>query len=90
MIIRLIKRILWDFAILVCLVQGWWYAAIIIAMICAWNHKLYLEIIIAGLIYDSLYGPVAVNSISSYIGLTLGIALFIMISIMKRVIRMRE
>ncbi|MEI6304868.1 MAG: hypothetical protein WCP09_02500 [Candidatus Taylorbacteria bacterium] len=90
MIFKFLRRIIFDVAILACLVQGWWYAALIVAVIAAWNHKMYVELIIAGLIYDSLYGPVSMNNMTTHIGLTICVVLFILIGIMKKVIRMRE
>lgn len=90
MILRFIRRIIFALAILACLVQGWWYAALIIAILAAWNHKMYVELIIGGLIYDSMYGPVSMNNLTTHIGLTMCAVLFVLIGIMKRVIRMRD
>ena len=70
--------------------QGWWYFALLLGLIGLWNFELYVEIILAGLIYDALYGSVAEYGVSGSIGLMVGAMLFALFVVIKKVVRVRE
>jgi hypothetical protein len=87
---KLIFRIIIDIVIFVCLVQGWWHFTLLLALIGIWNFGFYIEIILAGLIYDALYGSVAVKGLTGSIGLIVGAILFMVLTVIKRIVRIRE
>ena len=88
--LRTIFRITIDIAIFLCLVQAWWYFALLLALIGIWNFGFYIEIVIAGLIYDALYGSTTVKGWAGSIGLIVGAILFVVMTVMKKMIRIRE
>ncbi|MEI8328078.1 MAG: hypothetical protein WCG02_02990 [Candidatus Taylorbacteria bacterium] len=85
-----IFRILIDIAIFICLVHAWWYFALLLAIIGLWNFGLYIEIILAGLIYDALYGTMKVTDIMGSIGLVVGVIFFVILTFIKKLVRIRE
>ncbi len=87
---KLIARIILDIIIFLCLVQGWWYFALLLALIGLWNFGMYIEIILAGLIYDALYGSVAVKGVAGSAGLIIGLVIFIVLTVIKKTVRVRE
>ena len=87
--IKLALRIILDALIFVALIQGWWYFVVLLCILGVWNFGFYIEIIIAGSFYDSLYGTKN-GSIYGYSGLVVSIALFIILSIFKRIIRVKD
>ena len=87
---KLIYRIIIDAIIFICLIQGWWYFAILVGMIGVWNFGFFIEIVLAGLIYDALYGSAAIKGVAGSIGLIVGSILFIVLSIIKKIVRIKE
>ena len=87
---KLISRIIIDIAIFLCLVQAWWYFALLLAVIGIWNFGFYIEIIVAGLIYDALYGSATAKGLTGSIGLIIGAVLFIILTIIKKIVRIKE
>jgi len=85
-----ILRITLDIIIFLCLIQGWWYFALLLGLIGLWNLELYIEIILAGLIYDALYGSVATYGVAGSVGLIVGAILFAVLVVIKKVVRVRE
>jgi hypothetical protein len=88
--LKLILRIILGIVIFLCLVQAWWYFALLLALIGIWNFGLYIEIIFAGLIYDALYGSTNIREFSSSIGIIVGITFFIVLTIIKRMVRITK
>ena len=87
---KLIFRIIIDIAIFLCLVQAWWYFALLLAIIGIWNFGFYVEIILAGLVYDALYGSMAVKGFAGSVGLIVGAILFVVLTVIKRMVRVKE
>ncbi len=88
--LKLTFRVIIDIAIFLCLVQAWWYFALLFALIGIWNFGFYIEMIIAGLIYDALYGSTNWRDVSGSIGLIVGGILFIVLTVVKKMVRIRE
>lgn len=49
-------RITLNVILFLLVIMGWWFAAIPIALIGAWVFPRYAEIVIAGFLYDILFG----------------------------------
>ncbi len=75
---------------MICLIQGLWFFVLILCLIGAWNYKYYIEMIISGLVYDSLFGQNAMKGLMTYIGLISATLLYIIVNVSKKIIRTRE
>jgi hypothetical protein len=83
----LIVRIIVDILIAFCVLQGWWFFALPIAVIAAWFSPYFIEMIVAGIVYDSLYGSIPTQGIWDYVGTIASVAILAMESGLKRAIR---
>lgn len=61
-----LTRILFDIAIIVFLVFGLWYFAIVLALIGLFRFKNYFEFVLFGLLYDSLFRINGIEGIAQY------------------------
>ena len=52
----LIYRIIIDFIIFVFVLEGWWYAILPLGIVALWSFPFYIEFLLFGIIYDSLFG----------------------------------
>lgn len=84
---HIIYRIIADLLIFIFIIQGWWIPALIIGIFCLWKFQFYIEIIIAGLTFDILYGFISELGVQGYIGLIVSILFFILFIIIKKVVR---
>lgn len=53
---KLSLRITLDVIVFVSVIFGWWFVAIPVALIGAWTFPRYAELVIAGFLYDALFG----------------------------------
>jgi hypothetical protein len=84
---EILQRLLLVALILLAVILGWWHIAIILGMIGCLSRKLFLEFIIAGVIYDALFGHSELPSLNNYIGTIVSLVLFIVIFGLKKVLR---
>lgn len=68
-------------------IHGWWFIALPIALIGLLRYRWYAECLIAGIAYDSLFGLVASEGVSSYAGTILAVTLFTVMSLLKKIMR---
>ena len=54
----IVLRVCVDILIAVCILQSWWLMALAIAIIATWIFPYFVEIIIAGFVFDALFGMV--------------------------------
>ncbi|MEK7641597.1 MAG: hypothetical protein AAB365_01225 [Patescibacteria group bacterium] len=80
-------RIVLDILIFSAVIHGWWFIAVPLALSGAWKYAYFCEFIIAGIIYDSLFGLVPGNGVAGYAGIILSIVLLLLVAILKRVLR---
>jgi len=80
-------RILLDIVIMGAVIHGWWFIALPCAVWCAWKYPYFVELIIAGLAYDSLFGLIPGAGVMGYIGTGTGIALFLTSGFFKNMLR---
>jgi len=86
---KLIIRILIDIALLIFIIHGWWYFAVFLCIVGIWNFRFYIECIIAGLFYDSIFGPTT-RGIEGSIGLIVSTVIFLATFGVKGVLRITE
>ena len=82
-------RITLDVILLLLVIMGWWFAAIPIALIGAWVFPRYAEIVIAGFLYDILFGFGAVpdRGILGYAFVIGGAILLAVVAYLKIVVK---
>ena len=85
--LKLPLRIATDIILAVALIQGWWLVAVLAALFGSWYFHLYIEVILAGLVYDSLFGMVPGMGVKGYIATIAAVAIFLAAHILRRVVR---
>jgi hypothetical protein len=73
--------------IFIAVICGWWFIALPFALIGAWFLPHFIELIIAGIAYDSLFGMIKGYGIFGYWGVLISIAIFVLAMISRRVVR---
>ena len=84
---RIIFRILLDAFIAIAVFHAWWFIALPLALFCIWQYPFFLEIIIAGFIYDALFGSGSASDPWSYLGTIVSIICMAAVAGMKKVVR---
>lgn len=80
-------RIILDLLILVSVVEGFWFVALPLAVIGCWNFSYFIEMLLAGMIYDALFGLIPETSFASYYGSIFSLVIFLIIIQLKKVVR---
>lgn len=83
----LLKRPVIDIAILILIIFGWWHMALVLALYGLLRFRTYFEIIIFGLVYDSLFRMTSNMGASEYLGTILGVGIFGLYFLIKGAIR---
>jgi hypothetical protein len=84
----IISRVVVDIILVLCVIFGWWYAALPLGLIASWFFPYYAEFILAGLFYDALFGlgePTA--GVWAYFGTIISVIASFSIYFVKRSIR---
>jgi hypothetical protein len=84
---KTILRIILDILLIIAVVNGWWLVAIILVLVGAWFFKLFIEVIIAGIAYDALFGMVSGMGWRGYVGTIIAIVLLLIIRFFKKLVR---
>jgi hypothetical protein len=84
---NLYPRIILDLAIFVSIINGWWFIAIPLCVVGLWYVENFLEIIIAGIAYDGLFGMNNEFGWYAYVGTIFGILLYTCMHIVKKFVR---
>lgn len=80
-------RVVVDIIIAVSVIFGLWYAALPIALVSAWVFPFYLELMIAGFAFDSLFGFGSGLGVVAYAGTLVSISSFIVLYLFKKMVR---
>ncbi|MEN9524142.1 MAG: hypothetical protein RL536_211 [Candidatus Parcubacteria bacterium] len=80
-------RIILDILIALLIFYAWWFVALPLALIGTWRYPYFVEIIIAGFLYDSLFAPIFEMSVIGYIGTISAIVLFAGSILLKKLLR---
>lgn len=87
---NLIFRIILDLLIFLAIIHGWWFVASPLALVGAWRYRYFAEMVVTGLVYDSLFGLVPGMGIFGYLGIFVSIFLFLGMILLKKVLRRQE
>lgn len=82
-----IFRIILDILIVISVINAWWFVALPLAVLGMWKSLYFIEIIIAGIAYDSLFGFVSAMGVWGYVGTMTSIVVFGVIIIFKKIVR---
>ncbi len=80
-------RILLDIVIAIAVLEGWWFVALPIGIVSAWAFPYYLELFLAGFIYDSLFGMTTGMGIVGYLGTIVTAIVLAIVAIVKKLVR---
>lgn len=80
-------RIAADILLIVALIQGWWLVALLVGLFGSWYFFFYIELVIAGLVYDSLFGMAPGMGVKGHLGIIIAVVIFFAARILKRVVR---
>lgn len=85
----IIIRAVIDLLLFISIIHGWWFIALPLVMFGVWRLKYFIEIFIAGLIYDSLFGFVTSGDrfILGYIGIISSGVIFLLVKLFKNILR---
>lgn len=81
------QRTVIDLLIILTILNGWWYIALAVAIFSVWSFDHFIEIIIAGVIFDSLFGYSEYLGIAGYCGTILSITIFMIAELVKKFLR---
>ncbi len=84
---KILLRLIVDILVAFSVIQGWWFVALLIGLISTWSFPYYIEILIAGVAYDSLFGLVPDMGVKGYAGTILAAAIFLIVAGFKKVVR---
>ena len=83
----LFMRIFIDLLIASSVFNGWWFFVLPLVIFGSWKYPFFIEFIIAGIVYDVLFGFVPELGIKGYLGTLTSIFIFTMIFLFKKVAR---
>ena len=84
---KIILRIILDSLIAFSVLNGWWFIALPLALVGARSFSFFVEIIIAGMAYDALFGMMPSLGMRGYAGTISGIILFGVFAILRKEMR---
>ncbi len=83
----IIFRILLYLALAFTVINGWWFVSIPLIIIGIWLFSFKFEILIAGIVYDALFGMVGSMGVKGYIGTIVAVVILGSIYLLKKVVR---
>jgi hypothetical protein len=84
---QILSRIILDIIILICVLHAWWFVVLPLAIFGVWKYPYFIEIIITGIIHDSLFGFVSEMGVSGYIGTIVSILVFGVVFLLRKLVR---
>jgi hypothetical protein len=82
-----IYRIILDLLIFLCVTQGWWFVFLPLGILGVWYFPYFIEIVVAGVIFDSLFGFIPDLNIIGYANTIISSFLLLFISGVRRIVR---
>lgn len=79
----LLTRLIIDLLMFISVINGWWFVTFPLIIVGLWLFPFFIETILAGIVYDSLFGLVPETGIWAYIGTIVSIATFFMFIIFR-------
>ena len=83
----IIKRAALGIILFICIINAWWFIAVPVGIIGCVYFDFYVESVIAGVMYDSLFGMISSMGIRAYIGTMISLFILMIISVSKKFIR---
>lgn len=80
-------RLILGIGLILALIQGWWFVLIPLGLIGAWAWPFYVEIIVAGIVYDALYVSAAGAGARGFLGTIVSLAIIVLMAGLKMVVR---
>lgn len=74
-------RIIIGLLIFIFIIHGWWQITFLLGIFGIWRFNYFVEIIFAGIVYDSLFG------INGYSGVIIACVIFLITNGLKRILR---
>ena len=84
---KILLRILIDILLMVSVIHGWWFFVVPLGLIGAYLFLYFVEIIIAGVVYDSLFGLIPEMGIKGHAGIITVVIILGIVSGVKKVVR---
>lgn len=84
---NILSRIILDILIAISLLNGWWFIALPLALIGSYSFSYFIEVVIAGIVYDSLFGFIPGMGLKGYAGTISAIVIVLILSLVKKVVR---
>jgi hypothetical protein len=81
------QRIILDIVIAISVLYGWWFVILPVGLYCVWKFPGYIEILIAGIAYDSLFGFTREVGILGYMGTIVAALVILFVFTLKKVMR---
>jgi hypothetical protein len=82
-----LTRIAVDVILFASILNGWWFIAMPLVILVGWFFPFFIELLIAGVMYDALFGFTPSLGIAAYQGTISAAILFIALFILKKVMR---
>ena len=76
-----------DVVIFVTIVNGQWFFVLPLALFSIWYWPSYIEIVIAGIMYDALFGMVHGSGLRGWTGTIVSIVLYAIAVVVKKFVR---
>ncbi len=76
-----------DIILFVSVLNGWWPVAFIVGAGGAWYWPHFIEIIVAGVAYDALFGMNSGLAMHGWLGTIVSILLYTVILLIKKIVR---
>lgn len=80
-------RICLDIVLVICLIQGWWLVLFLVAVVHVSLCSYPFEILIAGIVYDALFGLLPGTGVRGYAGTIAMVVVFLIVLGVKRLVR---
>ena len=84
---KITVRIVLDIFLAISVLNGWWFLAIPLGLVGVYAYPYFIEIIIAGIAYDSLFGLIPGMGMRAYAGTVITIMSIVIVSLIKKVVR---
>ena len=73
--------------IFIAVLNAWWPAAVVLAVAGAWSFGYFIELILAGVAYDALFGMSPGLGWEGYMGTIGAVTIFVAVRILKKLVR---
>lgn len=80
-------KIIFYIIIFFFLINGWWFVALPLIIFGIWKLGFMVEVLIAGVMYDALFGMVSNTGVWGYTGIITVVIILIGAYILKKIVR---